>query len=154
MTADGHTRGSMGRNFMFRRRRRRRRRGLGRSTVTINKVKAHATRAQRAEMGARLWVGNTAADKHAKLGAQMLQHADWQRKAYIEKFKLVSDILEFAARVGGESHEIKDTSREKARTPPEPEGPPDEVPPSPPPPPPRSLPLLVEEVDGDPRDPS
>ena len=83
----------------------------------------------------------------------MLQHADWQRKAYTDKFKLVSDILEFAARVGGESHEIEDTSREKARTPPEPEGPPDEVPPPPPPPPPRSLPLLVEEVDGDPRDP-
>ncbi|CAK0868864.1 unnamed protein product [Prorocentrum cordatum] len=43
-------------------------------------------------------------------GAQMHQHEAWYRAAYIQRFQLVSDILEFAAHVGVLGHGLEDTS--------------------------------------------
>ena len=73
--------------------------GLGPRGVSFEKVKAHATRAQRNAMGPERWEGNKYADEYAKLGAQQ-QHPEWHRAACIQRYKLVSDVLEFAAYVG------------------------------------------------------
>eukprot|EP00959_Pyramimonas_sp_CCMP1952_P396305 8303438-Pyramimonas_sp.AAC.1 len=51
-------------------------------------------------MGLELWEGNKFADQYAKLGARLQQHPDWHRAACIQRFKLVADVLEFAAYVG------------------------------------------------------
>ena len=60
-------------------------------------------------MGPTRFVGNQFADKYAKLGARRQEHQPWHRAAYIQRFKLVSDVLEFAAYVGVLGQGLDDT---------------------------------------------
>ncbi|CAK0853963.1 unnamed protein product [Prorocentrum cordatum] len=84
--------------------------GTGEQGISFCKVRAHATRAQKASIGPQHFIGNGFADAYAKRGAQMHQHEAWHRAAYIQRFQLVSDILEFAAPVGVLGHGLEDTS--------------------------------------------
>ena len=61
-------------------------------------------------MGPRRFLGNQLADRFAKLGAQQQQHPAWHRQAYLQRFQLVQDVLEFAAYVGVLGRGIEDTS--------------------------------------------
>eukprot|EP00959_Pyramimonas_sp_CCMP1952_P007750 161998-Pyramimonas_sp.AAC.1 len=74
--------------------------GLGPRTVLVQKVKAHATRAERAAIGRAQWEGNKIADQYAKKGALYHTHPVWCRGTYVHKYRLVRDILEFGAYVG------------------------------------------------------
>ena len=69
-------------------------------------------------MGPRLFLGNGLADKYAKLGAQQQQHTAWHRQAYIQRYQLVQDVLEFSAYVGVLGRGIVDTSPPRGSEPP------------------------------------
>ena len=60
-------------------------------------------------MGRRLFDGNNMADKYAKLGAAMHAHTEWCRQAYIDKYHVVLDMLEYAARVSCLGRDLVDT---------------------------------------------
>lgn len=85
--------------------------GLCDEGVSLIKVKAHATKAERQAMGPRMFAGNRFADSFAKRGAATVQHPSWQRQAYIQKYHLVRDILECHARLGVLTHDIQDTKK-------------------------------------------
>eukprot|EP00959_Pyramimonas_sp_CCMP1952_P407251 8535180-Pyramimonas_sp.AAC.1 len=66
--------------------------------------------------------------EYAKLGARLQQHPEWHRAACIQRFKLVTDVLEFAAYVGVLGRGLVDTSEgsspvERGSRPPNPPGP-------------------------------
>ena len=85
--------------------------GISPECVSLTKVKAHATAAERQEMGRRIFEGNAAADKYAKRGAASVQHPEWEQQAYKARYHLVQDILEFHARLGALSREVEDTKK-------------------------------------------
>ena len=77
----------------------------------IEKVKAHATRAERGTMSIDIFEGSKQADAHAKMGARLLEHPDWHRQTYIDRCKLVTGIIEFAAKVSSLSGDVEDTTK-------------------------------------------
>ena len=82
--------------------------GIGPRAVQIQKVQAHATAAQRVAMGRRLFDGSNVADKYAKLGAAVRACAEWCRRAYMDRYRIVLDMLEHAARVSCLSRDVVD----------------------------------------------
>ncbi|CAK0796433.1 unnamed protein product [Prorocentrum cordatum] len=90
--------------------------GLGPRTVQALKVKAHATRTERAAIGRAQWEGNKIADQYAKQGALYHTHPAWCREAYIQKYRLVRDILEFGAYIGVLGRDTVDTEQGSSPT--------------------------------------
>ncbi|CAK0909131.1 unnamed protein product, partial [Prorocentrum cordatum] len=101
--------------------------GLGPRAVQVLKVKAHATRTERAAIGRAQWEGNTIADQYAKQGALYHTHPVWCREAYIHKYRLVRDILEFGAYIGVLGRDIVDAGQGSSPTDSNPPDPPSDL---------------------------
>ena len=81
------------------------------SDFTCVKVKAHATLAECDHIGELDFLGNQLADKFAKQGAKIVDWPPWVSGTYIEKYKLVVGILEFAARLAVLTDDVVDTTQ-------------------------------------------
>ena len=91
--------------------------GLHPRQLVFEKVKAHATLAERAELDERMFLGNQLADKFAKAGVALNTWQPWHESLYIDKYSQLISILEFACKTAVLSASLIDTTqRVKTKT--------------------------------------
>ena len=72
---------------------------IGRDCISFEKIKAHATKREREDMAAALFVGNGFADKFAKEGVDLNTWQPWHVQMYEAKYYDTISVLRFAAQV-------------------------------------------------------